>query len=322
MTVGVVIGKFYPLHLGHEYLIKTAARAVAQLTVIVCERPDQRLSGELRGSWIRAEHPDVEVVVTPDDLPERPEPWAERTLELLRSRRPDLVFSSEDYGDDYAELMGASHVRVDVDRVMFPISGTQLRADLARHWDMLTPPAKAYFARRVVVTGVEASGTTTLAEDLARRLRTVWVPEHGRWYWEGRRYLADQRWDTQEFIGIAQAQITLEEALARRANRILIADTDALTTHVWHRRYVGTWSKRVEAVADSRSPHLYIVTLPDFPFVQDGTREGETIRMEMHQWLIETLVAKKRNYVEVGGDRESRMAAALARIKNLPAPRL
>ena len=34
---------------------------------------------------------------------------------------------------------------------------------------------------------------------LAAELETVWVPEHGRWYWEGRRHLIDQRWTTDEF---------------------------------------------------------------------------------------------------------------------------
>ncbi|MFN8514048.1 MAG: adenylyltransferase/cytidyltransferase family protein [Chloroflexia bacterium] len=53
---GVVIGKFYPPHRGHRYLIDTAAARVDHLTVIVCGKPEQLLSGELRAAWLREIH--------------------------------------------------------------------------------------------------------------------------------------------------------------------------------------------------------------------------------------------------------------------------
>ena len=88
---------------------------------------------------------------------------------------------------------------------------------------MLTGPAKAHFAKRVVVVGVESSGTTTLAEALAEHYHTVWVPEYGRFYWEGRRYLsanggggggggqaaeeAAAEWDVEEFGRIGAVRL-------------------------------------------------------------------------------------------------------------------
>ncbi|MEG4027308.1 MULTISPECIES: AAA family ATPase [unclassified Microcoleus] len=122
-------------------------------------------------------HPDAEVIEILDDLPEATEPWAQRTLEVLSGRKPDIAFTSEDYGEPWAKLMGSQHCAVDRERLKFPISGTQLRSHLAEHWQMLTPPAKAYFAKRVCVLGVESSGTTTLARSLAQQYQTVWVPE-------------------------------------------------------------------------------------------------------------------------------------------------
>ncbi|MFB3132859.1 MAG: hypothetical protein ACE10K_10105 [Rhodothermales bacterium] len=49
-------------------------------------------------------------------------------------RRPEVVFTSEAYGEPWARLMGARHVAVDRQRTRFPISGAQLRADLGAHW--------------------------------------------------------------------------------------------------------------------------------------------------------------------------------------------
>ena len=319
MTLGITIGKFYPFHLGHHYLITQAKAQVDQLVVLIGHKPTQSIPGTIRANWIRFLHPDVEVIDVLDDIPDAPEPWAERTLSVLQGRRPDLVFTSEAYGEPWARLMGAEHRAIDPQRLHIPISGTQLRQDLATHWHRLAPPAKAYFAKRVCVVGVESSGTTTLAQSLAQHYQTVWVPEYGRWYWEGRRYTPHmEQWETYEFVQIAQGQARWEDDLAMRANRVIICDTDPLATHIWHRRYTGTYANAVEQIADSRHYDLYILTAPDFDFVQDGSRDSEFIRLEMHQWFIEVLDQKGKPYITVTGDHEQRMTTAIAAI----APRL
>jgi nicotinamide riboside kinase len=73
---------------------------------------------------------------------------------------------------------------------------------------------------------------------------------------------------------------------------------------------VGTYSNAVEKIADSRTYDLYLLTEPDFGFVQDGTREGEGIRMEMHRWFVEVLTQKGRDFVTLGGSHEERMSRA------------
>ena len=71
-------------------------------------------------------------------------------------------------------------------------------------------------------------------------------------------------------MAIARGQQRLEDDLAARANRVLICDTNALATHVWHRRFIGSYSAQLEGVASERSAGytLYVLTKPDFPFVQ------------------------------------------------------
>ncbi|MBI4783751.1 MAG: AAA family ATPase [Oscillatoriophycideae cyanobacterium NC_groundwater_1537_Pr4_S-0.65um_50_18] len=318
MTLGITIGKFYPFHLGHHYLIEQAKAQVDHLVVLVGYKPTQAIPGTVRANWIRFLHPDVEVIEVLEDISDAPQPWAERALAILQGRQPDFAFTSEAYGEPWAALMGAEHYAIDLQRTHFPISGTQLRQDLSVHWHMLTPPAKAYFAKRICVIGVESSGTTTLAQSLAKHYQTVWVPEYGRGYWEGRRYTPQsEQWDTYEFVQIAKGQANWEDDLAMRSNRLLICDTDPLATHVWHRRYTGTYAKAVEQIADSRDYDLYILTAPDFAFVQDGTREGEHIRLEMHQWFVEALKQKGKRYITVEGCHEERMSDAVAAIAPL-----
>ena len=311
---GLVIGEFLPFHLGHEALIRWAKLQVNQLYVLVGYKPEHFVSGEIRAEWIRTLHPDVQVLLVADDLPNEPEPWAKRTLEVLKLV-PDLVFSSEDYGPEYARLMKSEHRLFDKKRSLFPISGTLLRGDLGYYWHMLTTPAKVHFAKRIVILGVDSSGTTTLAKDLAAAYNTVCVPEYGRELWEYKKnILGDENaWTTADFLEIAYIQSRLEDDLATQSHRgVLLCDTDALATHVWHRRYLGNYSQAVlDLVNSRRKPDLYILTKPDFTFIQDGTREAdENKRLEMHQWFIEVLTQSSVPWIQVSGDYFTRLKQA------------
>ena len=313
--IGVAVGKFNPPHLGHGLLIETGAAEVDHLYVLLCDRPDQTLDVDDRRRWLVDASPDnVTVLVTPDDLPEANEPWAERALELL-PRSPDVAFTSEPWGPGWAALMGAEHRSVDEGRSQHSISATELRADLGNHFDWLVPAARDDLARRVVLVGAESTGKTTLANALAEELGTVWVPEHGRWYWEGRRHLDDQGWTTDEFRRIAVAQRALEADLARRARSVVISDTDALVTSVWHERYLGTTDPQLDELIEP--PDLYLVCCPDFEWVQDGTRESADERTWMHERTVARVKATCAPSVLLTGSHDQRLATAFEHIRPL-----
>jgi NadR type nicotinamide-nucleotide adenylyltransferase len=301
----VVIGKFYPPHLGHSYLIERARERAKHVSVIVCEHPEQRLCGALRAAWLREMHPDVDVHVTPDDLPAAPGPWARRTVEVL-DRCPDLVCSSETYGDEYGRLMGAAHAQVDLGRHHMPVSGTIVRQDPLGAWHWLGPPVRAHFACRIVLIGVESSGKTTLARILGERYAGGFhVEEYGRTYAAA----LTRAWTTDDFVNIAREQQAREEAAARR-HPVVICDTNATATAVWHRRYMDFDAPAVDSIARSDRVDLYLHTAPDFPFVQDGTRDGEHIRQEMEGWFEARLSASSARRIRLSGSLERRVACA------------
>lgn len=281
------MGKFNPPHLGHVELIEAGAAQIEHLYVLLCDRPDQTLAVRQRHAWLAdASPPNVTVLVTPDDLPAANKPWAARALEILPTR-PDVAFTSEPWGSGWAQLMGARHVHVAGPRASERISATMIRDNLGKYFFRLVPAARAALARRVVVIGTESAGKSTMADALAHELGTVWVPEHGRSYWEGRRYIADHGWHTDEFRRIAAAQHALENDLARRATRgLVVADTNALVTAVWHERYMGHRDPVLEAAWQAAKPDLYLMCFPDFPWVQDGTRESRDERIWMHEAML------------------------------------
>jgi len=320
---GIVIGKFLPLHKGHIALINAALKDVENLIVLVCHTKKYQIPAETRKLWIKHEFPNIEVRIvkhterldsTDTNVSKE---WADITKKFL-GFSPDVVFSSEKYGIEYAKWLNAEHVMFDKMRIKIPISATQIRENPYRNWDKLSDIVKAFYAVRVVILGAESTGTTTLAADLAKKLNTCWVPEYGRTYYESKMFTKDSyKWNESEFLHIAKMQNLIEDKLAEKCNKTLICDTDSFATSIWYTRYVGGRSKRLEALSRTQKHTLYVLTDTDIPFVQDGTRDGEHIRQWMHSYFIKRLEETRRNYIVVSGSKEKRLKETLHSIENI-----
>jgi NadR type nicotinamide-nucleotide adenylyltransferase len=277
----------------------------------VCDKEGQSIPAALRASWIAELVPDARVIVIPDTLADDDsEGWARYTKEVL-GFTPEAVFTSEDYGDAYAHFLGSTHVQVDKQRVAVPVSGTKVRANALAEWEHIDPPVRAHFAKRVAIVGAESTGTTTLARSLAAHYETAWVPEYGRLYSEGK-MTSKNEWSSTEFVHVARTQNAMEDMLARSANKILVCDTNAFATTLWHERYLGHMSEAVAKEAEGRHYDLVILTGDEIPFVQDGTRDGEHIRHAMHVRFYEELQKLGIPFLLVRGTPEERLAAATA----------
>jgi HTH-type transcriptional repressor of NAD biosynthesis genes len=317
--IGVVVGKFFPPHLGHKHLIDLACSQARQVVVIVCSKPGETIPGELRAAWLREIHPGVEVMRI-DDVYDADDSavWAANTIRWL-GRAPDVAFTSEDYGPRWAGLMGSAHVMVDRERLTVPCRGSDIRDRPLDHLDFVEPCVRAYLVPRIVVLGAESSGTTSLARALAEHYATTWVPEYGREYCEMLPNLFAHRWRTEEFIAIAREQNRREDLAARAAGPVLICDTDSFATGVWHERYVGSRSADVEALSAGRLYAHSFVTDVDIPFVQDGLRDGEDIRALMHGRFIERLRQAGRPFTVVAGDLGQRVRETVRLIDKMRA---
>lgn len=327
MTHGLVIGKFYPPHAGHLALVRAAQARCDRVTVQVLASSVETLPGALRAAWLREELPTARVVHGLDDHPvdyADPAAWDAHTavIESLLDAPVDLLVTSDAYGEELARRLGARWHRVDPGRAGLPVSGTAVRADPARYWWALPAPVRAWFVRRVVVTGAESTGTTTLAQDLTAHYGLPTVAEFGREWSEVRPGGFTAPWHTAEFDLVAREQARREDDAARRTPRpLLVCDTDPAATAIWHERYVGHPSPGVVALAEPRVPDLYLLTGDEIPFVQDGLRDGEHVRHGMQQRFREDLARREQlhgvPWVELRGPREVRLAAAVRLVDDL-----
>src|SRR4051794_14795240 len=118
------------------------------------------------------------------------------------------------------------------------------------------------------------------------------------------------RWSHEEFVHIATEQQFRENLLAREANRVLICDTNAFATGTWHERYYQSRDQRVDAIGAADKVDLYLLTSPDVPFVQDGFRDGETIRQWMHESFKDQLAIGQTPWRLIRGSYTERLAIA------------
>ena len=263
---GAVVGKFLPFHSGHRFLIETALTRATEVTVIVVARAFEPIPGELRKRWIEEALPDATVVLLDQDevglASDDSEGWATQTIRLLGGA-PDVVFTSERYGERWAKAMGCEHVMVDRRRRTVPVSGTRIRRDPIANLRFLRGGARAHYVKRICLLGAESTGKTTLARALAEHYGTVWNPEYGHAYsWFRERDANDwSTWTTAEFIQIARMQNWYEDLLAEQANGVLFCDTNAWTTGLFHEIYLGERSAAVDSLAD-RDYDLYLLCDP------------------------------------------------------------
>lgn len=317
---GLVVGKFSPLHRGHELLIGRALAECDDVVLISYQNPEiPGYPAALRERWLTTLFPTARVLVLTDERLRRILPPGIPPVRVppndaaeVEDRRfcgwvcqqvlgvtVDAVFSSEDYGDGFAaeltryfrerqpDAPAVTHVMVDRARRQVPASGTLLRADVHAHRHLLSPPVYASFVRRVCLLGGESTGKTTLAAALADELGTVWVPEYGRQVWAEK---AGQL-DLADMAHIGRVQVASEEEAALRADRFVICDTSPLTTLFYSLHLFGQVEPALERMAE-REYDLTVLCPPDFAFVQDGTRHGGSFRDHQHAWYLRQLAER------------------------------
>lgn len=330
---GLVVGKFSPLHLGHERLINEALAHCEQLYLLCYSLPElPGCDAQRRAGWLQARFPDVPaLMITPasietwrgegrvlPDLPHNDAPdvqqrqFVAELCQVVLGTTVDAVFTSESYGDGFAAHLAACfghpvhHVCVDQARLAVPISGTRLREDPHGLKAFLAPPVYADFVERIVLLGGESTGKSSLAEALAGALDSVHVAEYGRERWEARS--GELQYD--DLLHIGRTQVARENAAAERANGYLVCDTSPLTTLFYCGAMFGCAEPELQRLAERPYQHIFLCA-DDFPFVQDGTRQDETFRRRQQAWYRDELQRRGWAYHELCGSLAERVAQAL-----------
>ena len=136
--------------------------------------------------------------------------------------------------------------------------------------------------RRLVVTGSECSGKTTLARLLAEATGAPLLEEASRAHAE-RKLAEGQALTADDVEPIARLAIASEDRLRADSDpAFAVHDTDLISTVVYARHYYGSCPAWIETEARARRGDLYLFCAPDIPWVSDGIRDEPLERARMH----------------------------------------
>jgi NadR type nicotinamide-nucleotide adenylyltransferase len=159
---------------------------------------------------------------------------------------------------------------------------------------------------RVVVTGSECTGKTTVAVALAARFGCPWSAEFARGHAES----SGGPLGLQDVEPIARGQRDAEDAAVLLADRLVVHDTDLVSTVVYARHYYGACPGWIQEAARSRRADLYLLLHPDVDWSPDGVRDRPQHRKEIHALFADTLAALGATVVDVRGSWEERRLTA------------
>lgn len=177
--------------------------------------------------------------------------------------------------------------------------------------------------KRIAIYGPESTGKTMLAEKLAAHFHAPLVTEYAR-----------ERWDAQggvltldDMLPVAHEQWRREDAAVAQWQpmegrpKMILCDTDALTTMLWSDLLYGTTPEELRRGAETRcrTYALYLLLDIDVPFAPDPQRcfpDPADRAQAMRLWQG-ALDRRQLPYVLIRGDWAERERHAIAAINHL-----
>ncbi len=141
MRIGLTIGKFAPLHKGHEYLIQEALKQVDKLYILVYETDLIDISMEQRAGWIKNTFKDDRIITIKAVNPPKQYGMDSESVNIQLEYIKNILkkeniknithfFSSEEYGKYVSNMLGAKNVVIDKKRIKVPINATRIRKNI------------------------------------------------------------------------------------------------------------------------------------------------------------------------------------------------
>lgn len=137
--IGFTIGKFAPLHKGHQYLIETALKEMDKFYIVIYETDVINIPIQTRANWIKTLYPQVEILYAyhpPKQygLDEKSvKIQMEYLLPIIQNLNCTHFYSSEKYGEKVAKYLNIIDRRVDEKREIIPIRATNIRENLEKN---------------------------------------------------------------------------------------------------------------------------------------------------------------------------------------------
>jgi nicotinamide riboside kinase len=165
---------------------------------------------------------------------------------------------------------------------------------------------------KIVITGPECSGKSTLSNALATKAETGMLDELSRTYLNG----LDRPYNLDDIIRIAHLHVEQEDLFAKQ-HSLLILDTDLITLEIWTEEKFGVVPEYISDQVRSRMYDHYLLCSPDFPWEYDPLRENPNDRDRIFDLYYSKLIGLNRSFSVLEGPHEQRLKKSLEIIQSL-----
>ena len=159
---------------------------------------------------------------------------------------------------------------------------------------------------KIIVTGPESSGKTTLCKELSKHFKIRFTKEFAREYLTH----LDKVYTQNDLSEIAKGQLASE-------HNFQLLDTDLITIKIWSKYKYGNCEKWILDTIEKQKTEkrFYFLCKPDIPWESDPLRENPTNKNELFELYKNELEDLEYNYLIVKG--ENRVETSILKISNL-----
>ncbi len=163
---------------------------------------------------------------------------------------------------------------------------------------------------KIILTGAESSGKSTLGKALAQYFQGKYIEEYARKYVEN---LA-RNYTYKDVLHIANVQKT--ELQKHYTEDKIFFDTGLIITKVWFQECFFQVPNFLKDTNYIRQDYLYLLCKPNLPWVKDGVRENAgKKRTYLYKKYLKALQDSKCNFKIIDKKGEARLKQAIAYIK-------
>ena len=122
--------------------------------------------------------------------------------------------------------------------------------------------------KKIIITGPESTGKTTMAEFLSKEFNTVYVPEYARKYIQ----LRNNKYDYNDVLNITKHQIKELTKNYNNADKYVFFDTGLIITKIWFIKVFNKVPELLENAIKTIKTDCYLLCYPDIEWIPDDVR--------------------------------------------------
>lgn len=335
--IGMIGGKYLPLHSGHVESILKAYTLCDELYIILSyneEREKLLFTGQMkpipfkeRHKWLYQLTKDLDNVIVLDvedhAVDEDSYNWEQGAadIEAAIGQGIDIVFHSDKVNRPLFQKLYPNAEVVTFSRETIPIYATMLRKGngIYKYWNYVPNIVKPYFIKKVCIIGTESCAKSTLTRNLAKYFNTTCVEEVGR------DVCADvggaENLQVEDYYQIAIKHKAAEYQKMENAYKVMFIDTDSLITEYYMKLYTdeNNTSSLFKEISKINNYDLYLFLEPDVEWVQDGTRlhGEEEVRQRNNSELQNMFKQNNIDFTIVQGSYNQRFIKAIDTVNNM-----